>query len=212
MAIGMVMVRAAAWWDFYGNYGNRDGNGEMGRGNMLGEDGMHDMGLVGQRQRRWVKPSGGVIKLNIDGALEVTKGVFGTGAVCRDENGTCIGVLAVPMVGFVSPQTCEFLALVNGLHFCLQAGFTRLEIEGDAQNIFQALNSDQEDLSSDGALVDEAKVLLSSFQFCSWGYIPRECNNAAHCVAKVALSLPFPTYWWRMAPDWLIPILVDESL
>ncbi|PRQ49090.1 putative ribonuclease H-like domain-containing protein [Rosa chinensis] len=91
------------------------------------------------------------------------QGIFGTGAVCSDEAGTYIGVLAVPGKGYLSPQTCEFLALINGLHFFLQAGFSHLDVEGDAQNIFAALASNQEDVSSEGALVDESKVLLSRF-------------------------------------------------
>ncbi|XP_024164354.1 uncharacterized protein LOC112171394 [Rosa chinensis] len=140
------------------------------------------------------------------------QGVFGTGAVCRDEEGACVGVLAAPGIGYLSLQTCEFLALINGLHFCLQAGFSHLEIEGDAQNIFTALNSPQEDFSPDGALVEEVKILLSHFQSCSWGYIPREDNKAAHCVARAGLSMLFPTYWWRMTPDWLNPILVDDLI
>ncbi|XP_062014212.1 uncharacterized protein LOC133730679 [Rosa rugosa] len=159
-------MKAAAWWEFYVNCGKKEGN------DGLGSSGSQALGLVRDQQRRWVKPREGIIKLNFDGALEVSKGIFGTGAVCRDEQGTCIGVLAVPTVGFVSPQTCEFLALINGLHFCLQAGFTRLEIEGDAQNVFMALNSDQEDLSPDGALVDEAKYLLSFFFSLVVGVIP----------------------------------------
>ncbi|PRQ35261.1 putative ribonuclease H-like domain-containing protein [Rosa chinensis] len=104
--------------------------------------------------------------MNIDGALQLDQGVYGTGAVCRNDIGDCVGVLAVPGVGYVSPQTCEFLALVNGLHFCIQAGFSLVEIEGDAQNVFLALDSTQEDLSMDGALVDEAKVLFKSISVC----------------------------------------------
>ncbi|XP_062005722.1 uncharacterized protein LOC133722879 [Rosa rugosa] len=113
-----------------------------------------DVGSHVQQTIRWRCPRPGAIKLNVDRALKIGQGTFGTGAVCRDEARTCIGVLAVPGKGYLSPQTCEFLALINGLHF------SHLEIEGDAQNIFAALASNQEDLSSEGALVDEAKPII----------------------------------------------------
>lgn len=64
--------------------------------------------------------SQGIIKLNIDGALDTGKGVFGTVAVCLNEVGECLVVLAVPGIGFLSPQACQALALVHGLHFCIQ--------------------------------------------------------------------------------------------
>ncbi|KAL6139895.1 hypothetical protein ACLB2K_058196 [Fragaria x ananassa] len=93
-----------------------------------------------------------------------------------------------------------------------QAGVSNVVIEGDAQNVFAALDDTQEDFSFDGGILDEAKVLLRSFQVCSWGYVPRSCNKAAHrVVAREALAMPYPTYWWLMEPDRLSSILVLEA-
>lgn len=57
-------------------------------------------------------------------------GLFGTGVVCRDEKGMCIVVLVSLGVRFVSPHTCELMALVNSLHFGIQVGFNHIHIEG----------------------------------------------------------------------------------
>ncbi|KAL6180327.1 hypothetical protein ACLB2K_046991 [Fragaria x ananassa] len=114
-----------------------------------------------------------MVKLNIDGALDVTHGLLRTGAVCRDEYGTCLGVLAVP---------------------------------GDA-----ALDSTLDDYSAEGALIEEAKFYISCFQSCTWSFVLRKGNMAAHAVARQAISCPFPTYWWQMVPEWLSSIIVDES-
>lgn len=44
----------------------------------------------------------GVVKLNVYGALDHQNGVFGTCAICRNENGDCLGVLlASPGIGFL---------------------------------------------------------------------------------------------------------------
>ncbi|KAL6225062.1 hypothetical protein ACLB2K_003914 [Fragaria x ananassa] len=113
--------------------------------------------------RKWEKPENGFLKLNIDAAIDIHKGIFGTGAVVRDEQGKCVGVLASPGMGVVDPQACEAVALVNGLHFCAQAGVSKVVIEGDAQNVFAALDDTQEDFSFDGGILDEAKVFFPFF-------------------------------------------------
>ncbi|KAL6219921.1 hypothetical protein ACLB2K_007679 [Fragaria x ananassa] len=93
----------------------------------------------------------------IEGCMDIHKGIFGTGALVRDEQGKCVGVLASPGMGVVDPQACEAIALVNGLHFCAQVGVSKVVIEGDAQNVFAALD-DTQDFSFDGGILDEAKV------------------------------------------------------
>lgn len=46
----------------------------------------------------WKRPRTEAIKLNVNGAVDSLNGVYGIGAKCRDENGACLGVLAVPGV------------------------------------------------------------------------------------------------------------------
>ena len=73
----------------------------------------------------WRRPSTGVVKLNVDGALDGKAGTYGTGAVVRDEAGHCLGVLATPGVGFLCPQACEFIegdAQIS-MHLCISRLF-----------------------------------------------------------------------------------------
>ncbi|KAL6218231.1 hypothetical protein ACLB2K_011446 [Fragaria x ananassa] len=114
---------------------------------------------------RWSKPRSGFIKLNIDGAIDTHEGVFGTGAVCRNDQGHCLGVLAAPGTGYLSPHAVEVMALVHGLYFCRSAGFTHIEIEGDAMSVFAALDNSVDDFSNEGALLDEAKVIVVGVSF-----------------------------------------------
>ncbi|KAL6134924.1 hypothetical protein ACLB2K_067152 [Fragaria x ananassa] len=120
--------------------------------------------------QKWKKPRHGAIKLNIDGAINVRGGNFGTGL----------------------------------------PAFHR-EIEVAAKNVVKKLDAAEVDLSADGGLVEQAKVLISHIQFCSWRYVPLDCNKAAHCVAKMALSVPFPTYWWLQVPVWLSSVIVADA-
>ncbi|XP_004308590.1 PREDICTED: uncharacterized protein LOC101299621 [Fragaria vesca subsp. vesca] len=161
-------------------------------------------------KEKWKLPSPGMIKLNVDGGLDQKNGLFGTRAVCRDDQETCIGILTTPGVGFPSPYICEMMALRNGLHFCVQAGFTHVQVECDCQVVVNAIHLAEKDLSSEGAIVDEIRTLLSYFQSVSLGFISRSSNNVAHYVAKYAISIRFHTYWWRMVPEWLSHVLVAD--
>ena len=56
-------------------------------------------------------------------------------------------MMVVPVMGFLSPQSCVFFAVVHGLHLCFQVGFKRVELEGDDHGVFAAFNSPMNDLS-----------------------------------------------------------------
>ena len=68
----------------------------MGYGNSRGIEkaGINDE--VRRDVKKWQKPIGGLVKVNVDGALDSGMGLFGTGDVVRDDTGRCVGVLAVP--------------------------------------------------------------------------------------------------------------------
>ena len=206
-SVEVLLQRIVGWWEVF----ESAVGGSLEKGSLQQGEGKK-IGAGERAQVRWKKPSQGVVKLNIDGAINYGSGIFGTGAICRDDQGLCIGILAAPGSGFLSPQSCEFMALIHGLHFCVQAGFTSVEVEGDAQCVFKALDADDEDLSIDGALVAEAKFYISCFDSCSWSFIPREGNKVAHRIAREALSLPYPIYWWNSVPTWLSDLVLNESV
>ena len=60
------------------------------------------MNRVNDSSLQWSFPSVGYLKLNVDGGLDVHKGIYGTGAVCRDGSGVCLSVFAVPGTGLIS--------------------------------------------------------------------------------------------------------------
>ncbi|KAL6145224.1 hypothetical protein ACLB2K_055912 [Fragaria x ananassa] len=87
-----------------------------------------------------------------------------------------------------------------------RTGAIERDENGDAQSVFAALDS-LDDFSDDGALVDEVKVLISGYESCSWGFVPREGNKAAHLVAKTAKSFSYPTSWWKMTKLVCLPVV-----
>ncbi|XP_004301684.1 PREDICTED: uncharacterized protein LOC101304008 [Fragaria vesca subsp. vesca] len=135
-----------SWWEMF------EGENKKSIGVQRRDSGLRERGSAS-----WSKPSVGVVKLNIDGALDVKRGIYGIGAVHHDENGICLGVLVVSGTGLLSLHVVEALALVHGLHFCAQIGFTHLEVEGDTLNVFAGLDEAIDDFSEVGAIMDEAR-------------------------------------------------------
>ncbi|KAL6141405.1 hypothetical protein ACLB2K_059693 [Fragaria x ananassa] len=133
---GVVSLALAQWWNSWEGcclvnkivnwweLNERAGKGEDEGWEVLRQE----AAVIDRRETTWKKPSPGVVKLNIDVAVDA-KGKFRTGAIVRDEN-------------------------------------------GDAQSVFAALDS-LDDFSDNGALVDEVKVLISGYESCSWGFVPR---------------------------------------
>ncbi|KAL6134387.1 hypothetical protein ACLB2K_066619 [Fragaria x ananassa] len=135
-----------------------------------------------------------MIKLNVDGGLDQKNGLFGMGAVCRDDQGDCVGILATLGVGFPSPYSCEMMALRNGLHFCVQVGFTHVEVECDCQAVVNAINLAEEDLSPKGAIVDEIRTLPVFFSLLV-------------CVLSQEVAIMHHIMWLNMLfPSLFIPI------
>ena len=123
-----------------------------------------------------------------------------------------MGVLAVPGTGFLNHLSCEFLAVRDSwLALLCTSRVQDVVIEGDSQGVFAALESQVDDFSMEGVLVDEAKLLINCFDSCLRNFTPREGNKAAHKVARTALSFQFPTYWWHMVPDWLVHDIISNK-
>lgn len=99
-----------------------------------------------ERWEEWIKPWTSMIKLNVDGGLDQKKNMFGTRAICRDDQGQCVGILAVPRRGSISPFNCELMALRNGLLFCLKEGLVHIEGETCCQVISGVINTSEVDL------------------------------------------------------------------
>ena len=61
-------------------------------------------------------------------------------------------------------EEAELFACRRSLEFAMDAGFTRLMIEGDNTNVVQAISSDVANYSFLGNVVDDIRHLMSSLQ------------------------------------------------
>ncbi|XP_035542882.1 uncharacterized protein LOC109001229, partial [Juglans regia] len=113
----------------------------------------------------------------------------GIGVVVRNWEGKIIATLRAPRSLFPDPKLAESVAALRAVLLCKNLGITRLILEGDAKSVVKDINSETEDWSSTGLIIQDIKEELKSLSFGSSHFIPRLSNCIAHCLAKDALKL-----------------------
>jgi ribonuclease HI len=137
----------------------------------------------------------GVIKVNWDASLNVTKGWIGLGIIARDSSGFCLGARSVTKQMQVPPKRAEILAALQAVQFSKEVGFMDVIFEGDAAQIVKEIQSEHHSFSRIGHLLECIHSEMRSFRMVSFSFIPCDCNRAANILAKEA-SYFFSNFCW----------------
>jgi ribonuclease HI len=78
----------------------------------------------------------------------------------------------------------EALALRKAVLFAKEEGFDSLIIASDCLSVVQRVNDLVTDRSDLGAVIEDIKLLASSFLSCSFTHVYRNANVAAHSLAR----------------------------
>jgi hypothetical protein len=90
-----------------------------------------------------------------------------------------------------------------GLHFIF--------LEGDANVVVTTLNWEDEDFSRFGNIIVETREILKGFPLWNVSFVRRECNNAAHQLAKFAISQELNQVWMDSYPSCILVTIIAES-
>ncbi|GMN66762.1 hypothetical protein TIFTF001_035828 [Ficus carica] len=114
-------------------------------GKLMGDfilcDGLDEPRVVKNRVPKlpWNPPTHGIIKINVDAAVNSSSDFIGVGAVARDEFGMVIAALSRRIFGKFSPHVGECLAVREGLCLAHLCGFQNFMVESDALNAVGAI-------------------------------------------------------------------------
>lgn len=67
------------------------------------------------------------------------------------------------------------------------------------------------DLSDIGHIIEDSKVLLLGVTGASTSHMRHQANEAAHCLARVALFSSSDYTWFEEPPDIIIDVLLTDS-
>jgi hypothetical protein len=77
---------------------------------------------------KWIPPSTGRVKINVDGAVAKTANKGAVGAICRDEHGRYLGASTVVYDGIIEPTTLEAYACREALELAEDMNAQKLMI------------------------------------------------------------------------------------
>ncbi|CAL1404143.1 unnamed protein product [Linum trigynum] len=131
-------------------------------------------------------PAGGVL-IHFDGATRHGEGGC-IGFVGFSEAGSPIYACGKYYESISDPFLMELLALRDAMDWCLTRGIVSVCFCGDSQLVIRRVSENIIEHDRGGAILEEVRVLKSSFTFIRFVFSPRRTNRAAHCVAKTALA------------------------
>lgn len=153
-------------------------------------------------KQTWTKPPSGVIKINVDAALDHKSNICGMGLVARNAEGLVVGAAMESFSGSYPARIVKAMGFRLALQMAIDWNFSQVMVEGDALQVIQALTRSKTYVDCDSIVLDCIK-LASHFQLCSFTHVFRECNRVAHSVAKHSLLEVRKESWREDFPSWL---------
>ncbi|KAM7464596.1 hypothetical protein LguiA_032717 [Lonicera macranthoides] len=127
--------------------------------------------------------------IEFDGASKGNPGQAGAGVVMRADDGSLICKLREGL-GVRTNNAAEYRAMILGLRYALEKGFTRIRVLGDSklvcmqiQGLWKVKNQNMSNLC------EEAKILKDKFHSFQIAHVLRGLNSEADAQANLAVHL-----------------------
>lgn len=88
-----------------------------------------------------------------------------------------------------SSEEAEVLACQKAIEFSVEAGFSRLIVEGDSLNVIRAFLDSTANSSLLGHIYDDIRCNLRGMQVMSFSWVKIFGNMVAHSLAKYARNI-----------------------
>ena len=164
------------------------------------------------RLKRWCLPPKGTYKVNTDAVVFNNWGCCGFGVVIRNDQGELMGALCKKVEFPLGAIEAEAKATEAGIYLAWDLGLKDIVVEGDSQQVIQALNGCIPPALPILKIVEGLKLFL--LQFNSWMAVHtrRNTNEAAHLLARNAMNVKDSVIWVEDTPPLIEhQILFDVS-
>jgi len=159
----------------------------------------------------WNSPRGGFIKINFDGSKSPAGAA--AGFVIRNWQGGFIKA-GSRFLEQASILVAEATAMRDGIRTALQAGFRRLEVEGDNQIVIKAVLKHIQAPWQIATIIEDIWNMVADCEIVLFRHIYREGNMAADWMAKYGCSLRCHSLVLLSSPPCrqFLYLLIDDNL
>ena len=151
-----------------------------------------------------------MININFDSSVKEVDKKRGIRVIVRNDKREVLEALQASIEGITDPNTIKAHAANKASMFAQFMGFTRIILDGDAFMFINKILHPYPSLSRIGNLVEDAKNLMKNCRKCKVQHVKKEANEAAHLLAKCALTVDEDLYWVEDCPDILIPVIIKD--
>lgn len=159
---------------------------------------------------RWIAPPFNWFKCNFDAARFVVSNSSGFGCVVRGASGNFIAAHAAAAPGLHDAFLAEVLGFRGTLTWIRSLHIDNIIFESDSQLLVRAFHTNSLDNSYAGAVLDDCKVLLASFNSFLVNHVLRSANQVAHVLARESGSRSDPRCWVDVPPSCISSFLLSE--
>ncbi|XP_030958321.1 uncharacterized protein LOC115980180 [Quercus lobata] len=159
----------------------------------------------------WSPPPPGVFKINVDRASSELEGTSSIGVIIRDCKGDTVAALCKPLQSHYPAELVEIIALEQGILLAQEMHLPCVLCESDASNVVNAINE-----SATGTpyrhIIQDIIQAQASFAFCTFRFLSRAFNYAAHELAQFAHKTDSHQVWYGVTPSFLESIVQADLL
>ena len=160
----------------------------------------------------WRPPDQSWFKLNFDAAIFKEQNCSGFGAVIRNNQGEVMAAMATRGPPVSCSEEAETLACRKALEFAVDAGFSKLIVEGDNINVMRAVSSSTMNFSMLGNVIADIRCILCGLGGVSISCVKRDGNRVAHVLAKFAKGLDEDLFWMEEVPQFAVESVYQDSI
>ncbi|XP_031099664.1 uncharacterized protein LOC116003863 [Ipomoea triloba] len=157
----------------------------------------------------WTKPQDGYVKVNVDGAVDITYHKASCGGLIRDGEGSWKQGYAYN-IGNYTPLEAEAWALLKGVQLASHLGFNRVTFESDSTEVVSYLTRPRPPTIAAHNILEACKRELRAIEVWQITLIVREQNQAADSLAKLARSLHRGLHIFDSPPESILGFLEDD--
>ncbi|KAE8770782.1 hypothetical protein D1007_57410 [Hordeum vulgare] len=148
---------------------------------------------------RWIPPSAGEAKLNVDGAVAKSSNIGAVGVICRDAQGHFMGASTIVLMGVIDPAVVEAHARREVIALAEDLMIPNIRIASDCLRVIKDLQI-QDQRGEYCMILQDIQKSKSSFNSCTFVFERRDSNSEAHKIARMATTLGLGRHLWLQRP------------